>query len=179
MIEPVHVAAEAVEASGGIGSLGINAKLLIAQLFNFSVLLFVMWKWVYKPLMRTMDERSKKIQDGLDFAKQAGSRLTEIDAERVRMIREANAEAHALIEDSVHKAEALRKTKAAETASDIEKMLADAKMRMAQEREATFEVLRNDVAMLVTQATRKVAEGMDDTERSRLVAKAIDEVGNA
>ncbi|MFH1973819.1 MAG: F0F1 ATP synthase subunit B [Patescibacteria group bacterium] len=181
MTEPIHAAAEAaqaVEASGGIGALGINAKLLLAQLVNFSVLLFVMWKWVYTPLLKTMDARAKKIQDGLDFAKQASLQLKEIDEEHRRMLREAKAEAHALIEDAALKAEAVRKSKTTETASEIEKMLADAKTRMAQERDATFEVLRNDIAQFVTLATKKVVEGMDEKQRSSLVTKAIGDVGN-
>lgn len=182
MTETVHTATEVAhvaEAAGGIGALGVNLKLLLAQLVNFAVLLVVMWKWVYTPLMRKMDERAERIKDGLDFAHQATKQLEDLGAERDRIVREAKAEAHALIEDAALKAEYVRKTKAAETAADIEKMLADAKARMALEREATFEALRDDVTRLVTLATRKVAEDVGDAERSRLVAKAIEDVGNA
>jgi F-type H+-transporting ATPase subunit b len=179
LIETAHAATEAVttaEAAGGIGALGLDLKLFLAQLLNFGILVFVMWKWVYVPLMKTMDERSKKIQDGLDFAAQATTELNEAAAERAAVIRDARIEAHALLDDAAAKAELLRKEKIAQSAVEIDKMVADAKVRMAQEREATVSALTSELGALVTLATRKVALGTDEKAREFLVAKAIEDI---
>lgn len=178
--ETAHAATEAAtaaEAAGGIGALGINVKLFLAQLLNFGVLVFVMWKWAYTPLMRKMDERAKKIQDGLDFAKQATEDLNAVAAERTTIIRDARIEGHALLEEASAKAEELRKEKIAQSAVEIDKMVADAKVRIAQEREATVSALTSELGALVALATRKVALGTDEKTREALVAKAIEEIG--
>jgi F-type H+-transporting ATPase subunit b len=182
MIESAQTAAEAVqatEAAGGIGALGVNLKLFLAQLVNFGVLVFVMWKWVYGPLMKKMDERTKKIQDGLDFAKQATEQLNDAEAERTKTMRQAKAEAYTLMEDAAAKAESYRKEKVAQTGVEIERMVDDAKVRLSQERDATYESLKTEIAGLVALATKKIALGMDEKSKEKLVTQAIKDIGNS
>jgi F-type H+-transporting ATPase subunit b len=182
LIETAHAATEAAataESAGGIGALGLDVRLFLAQLVNFGVLVFVLWKWAYVPLMKKMDERAKKIQDGLDFAKQATEDLNAIGAERTKMSQEAKAEAHALIEDASAKAEAVRKQRLAESAAEIERMVADAKVRIGQEREATVEALKTEMGELVALAARKLALGLDEASRKELITKAIKDIGKA
>jgi len=182
LIETAHAATEAattVEATGGIGALGLDVRLFLAQLLNFGILVFVMWKWVYVPLMKKMDERSKTIKDGLDFATQATAELNDAAAERAAIVREARIEAHALLEDAAAKAESLRKEKIAQSAVEIDKMVADAKVRIGQERESTVESLKAEMGELVTLATRKLALGMDEATQKDLVKKAITDIGKA
>jgi hypothetical protein len=61
---------------GLIGTLGLNRDLFFAQLFNFAVVFFVMWRWVYKPLVKAMDERSATIAKGLSDAEAATKALS-------------------------------------------------------------------------------------------------------
>ena len=47
-----------------LSSLGIDLRLFLAQLINFSILLFVLFKFAYKPILNMMDERTEKIEKG-------------------------------------------------------------------------------------------------------------------
>src|SRR3989338_4615733 len=63
-----EAAARSEESSSVLGTLGINWKLFLAQLFNFGIVLFVFWKWVVKPLGATLTKRQERIEAGLNNA---------------------------------------------------------------------------------------------------------------
>ena len=62
MVEAVQTTAE---SAGVLGKLGVDWRLLIAQFVNFSGVALAVWRWVYRPLLKTMDERAAKIERGL------------------------------------------------------------------------------------------------------------------
>lgn len=165
MIEP--------QSTGLLASLGISGWKFIAQLCNFSVVLFVMWKWVYTPLLAIMDKRAKEIQDGLTNAKVAEQRLHDASEEKERILKAARAEAHELLEDVKTRAEAVRQEKLAIAKTEIEKYIVEAKVQIKSERDAASASLKREVADLVVQATEKVVTGMDDAQKKSLVDHAV------
>lgn len=168
--------AAAAGAGGVFGTLGLNAKLFVAQLVNFGIVVLVMWKWVYTPLVRMMDARTKEISDGLERAKEAERQLSEANAYKERLIREANAEVHGLLEEARRGAETIRKEKLDQTKREIEKLAAEAKERLATEREAAFDALQRDIAHLVGAAVAKIGTRMDEKTQRSLVEKALEDL---
>ncbi|MBU1032601.1 MAG: F0F1 ATP synthase subunit B [Patescibacteria group bacterium] len=177
--ESVQAATEAAQAgafSSVLSSLGVDWQLFIAQLINFAIVIFVLWKWAYKPLMIKMDERSKKIEDGLQFSKEADERLKSAVEENERIINEAKAQSHMFIEEARDKAEKVRQDKIRLTNQDMERVIADAKQQIEVERQGTFTALREDIADLVTAATNKVAEKIDENTKRSLISEALREI---
>jgi F-type H+-transporting ATPase subunit b len=162
--------------TGVLGTLGIDWKLFIAQLVNFSVVLFVMWRWVYRPLVKMMDARTKKIEDGLQFSKEAERRMAEAQVERDAMLQETRLKVHQTMDEATKKAEAMRHEKLAQAKTEIEKVVAETKAQIKAEREAAMDTLRSEVASLVTLATAKVAGKLDDKTQHKLVEQAITEI---
>lgn len=140
------------------------------------IILLIMWRWVYRPLLKTMDERSAKIADGLAFAKTAEAHMAEALHEKDRLVREAQLEARRFMEEAQAKADALRQEKLMQTKKEIEAIVAETKEQITHEREEAFRVLRGDIASLVTLATEKVIQRLGDAERHALVTQAIQEV---
>lgn len=161
-----------------LGTLGVNVKLFAAQLVNVSVVILVMWRWVYRPLVAVMEKRSKEIADGLKNAKDAKQKLADAADEREKTLRETKADAHAIIEETKKKADGVKQEKMEMAKREIEKLVEDAKGRIESERDVAFAALRNDVASLVAEATRKVAGKMDEKAQRALIAEAIKEVSN-
>src|SRR3989338_5412285 len=88
---------EAVEATGGIAALGINAKLLLAQLIHFGIVLLIFWKWIYGPVKAMLQKRQETIEKSLEDAKLFEERLTKI--EKTTMLHETkNAIAELAVE---------------------------------------------------------------------------------
>src|SRR3989304_2560199 len=84
-------------AEGGIGALGLNAPSLIAQLINFAIL-FLVLGWAFKRfLFPLLDERRRRIQEGLDASEEAKRRLSETEKEGAGELDKARQGGPALI----------------------------------------------------------------------------------
>ena len=83
-----------------LGALGVNWKLFIAQLLNFSVVLFVMWKWVYTPLLRIIDARTARIDKGLKDAEAAAAAKSGAEKASDEAIVAARREAQRILEEA-------------------------------------------------------------------------------
>ncbi len=171
MIEP--------QSTGVLGTLGINWKLFLAQLVNFAVVVFVMWKWVYTPLLGLMDKRAGEIAEGVEKAKRADGEFKRAQSEKERILKEALTDAHALLQETRDKAEAMRQEKLHQTKAEIERLIEEAKAQIASERSDAAMSLQRDVADLIAAATEKVVGGAEIGAKRSLIAKALEEIQNA
>lgn len=164
------------ESTGVLATFGIDWKGFLAHLFNFSIVLLVMWRWVYRPLMKAMDDRSKEIQDGLKNAEHAGRDRKAAANEREDILRAARSEAQGLIMEAQARADAMHREKMAQARQEIEKIISEAKTQISSERELAFASLRTDMARLVTLATGKIAGGMSEEEQHARIGEALKEI---
>ncbi len=164
------------ESQGVLGTLGLNLTGFIGQLFNFGVVLFILWRFVYRPLTRLMDERSAEISTGLANAKEASAALERATSEREAVLREARSEAQALLKDTTQKAEDLRKAHFEETKQEIEKLAAEAKAQIATEREAAFATVRRDVADLVAEGIKAAFQDIDKKTADAFLERAVKDI---
>lgn len=159
-----------------LGTFGVNGKLFLAQLFNFGVVLLVMWRWVYVPLLAAMDKRSKEISDGLAFAKLSKEELEGAAKEREETMRKARVETTALLAEARTKADALRQEKLAEASTDIERMTAEAKRQIIVEREAAFDDLRKRAADLIEDVVGKAVGAASADAKRDIATHAVKEM---
>lgn len=138
-----------------LSAFGIDGKLLIAQLINFGVL-FVALTWLlYKPVMKTLDERRAKIAQGVEDAEEASKKLATADAEAATTVKAAEGEAEGIVASAREAAtsEKTRIVKEAEArAAAVE---SDADLRA---KEAAAKVLRDsekEIARLAVLAAEK------------------------
>jgi|SRR3989338_626434 len=85
--------------------LGISLPALLAQGFNFLVVLVVLTFFVYRPLAKIVDERHRRIEDGLKHAKQADLLLAEIGEKEKHVLSEAEKIALSVIKEAEGKAD--------------------------------------------------------------------------
>lgn len=134
---------------------GIDWKLLIAQAVNFGVLLVVLTYLLYKPVMKTLDERSVLIKKGVEDAEEASKKLGEADATVSARLHEAETEAEGLVARARDEAgnERSRIVKEAETrAQNIEK---DAEARAKEAKEQALKESEREIARLAILAAEK------------------------
>src|SRR5450830_58651 len=87
--------------------LGIDWKLFLSQAVNFFILLVVLTFFVYKPLIKVIKERNKKIAEGLEKAEEVDIRLKEVDNIGKEKIKEAENTSINIIKDTEKKAKNL------------------------------------------------------------------------
>ena len=157
-----------------LNSLGINAKLLIAQIVNFLILLFVLYKFAYGPVLRMLDERTKKIEKGMKDAEASGKKLEEIAAKEKGILDEAKNQAKEIVKRSEDAA-----VKQAEeiviTAKDqTQKMLETAQKQIQQEKNKILAEAKSEIANLVMAATEKIIDEKLDSEKDKeLIKKSL------
>ena len=174
--EVTQLAAEAVKPNV-LGTLGINWKLLLAQLVNVGIVIFVLTKWVFKPLMKLMDERSKRIDDGLKHAKEADLRLKQAKDKEAELMAEARAEARTIVDAAVAKGEKERAQRVDRSKQEIDAQVEDAKGKIGQERVEALEAVRREVGELVMLATGKVTSGaVDETAQRKYLEQALSDL---
>ena len=80
-----------------ISTFGIDWRLLLVQSVNFVLLLFVLWRFVYRPVLAMIDERREKIAEGVQKAEAADRRLAEADEEGKGIIGAASREGEQVV----------------------------------------------------------------------------------
>ncbi len=180
MIEFVHIAhaaseAAAVEAETGVlGTLGINWKLFLAQLLNFSIVLFVLNRYVFTPVGKKLEERRLKIEKALQDAEDIEKEKQEFEKWKNEAVAAANKKASEIVllaqdEASKEKAEALLKTK-----QEQEQVVRQAKDKIEEEKKKSIQEAKGEIAGMVTTATEKILmEKITDKKDKELIEKTV------
>ncbi len=154
--------------------LGVDWKLLLAQIINFLVLLFILYKLAYKPILKILQERKNTIEQGLHNAKKAEDRLQEVDALAKAKLVDASKEAQRLLDNTQSDAELLRQEKLTETQREAHIILEKTKKEIEREQKQMFEEAKSSVASLVVSATEKVlVKKIDSQEDQRIIEDVV------
>lgn len=80
--------------------LGIDWKLFIAQVVNFTILLFVLYRYLYKPILDMLDKRAKMVARSVDEAKKAEISINEAEKMREESVKKARIESKKIINEA-------------------------------------------------------------------------------
>jgi F-type H+-transporting ATPase subunit b len=174
-------AAESGGATSGITKLfddfGIDAPLLIAQIVCFSVVIIVLWRFAFKPVLATIDERQRQIQNGLRYTEEMKAKLAQTQQETAGLIKQAQAEGARFIEDARRAAKELSDRQQKEASARAEDLIVKAQQAMELEHKRMMEEARTEVARLVVTTTQRVlAKELSEADRSRYTAAAAREL---
>ena len=162
--------------SGLISSLGIEWKSLIAQLINFGILVFVLWKLVYKPILKVLDERTQMAKDAEAKSSSIDSKLEEMKLREEEVLAKARVAGEKLVKDAESAALALKTKLSAEATASAEKIVSDAKLAMASENEKFQSELKKEVVGIVASAIEAtVGKYLDSDAKHKLAEEASKE----
>ena len=157
--------------------LGVDVPKLAIQAFNFLLLLFILRKLAYKPLVRMLDERSARIRSDLDEARRLREE-GERDRETYRaQLARARDEARGILEEANHVSARIREQALADAEAQNTLALQRARDEIARERDLAISDLRREVGNLaIMAASRVVGRSLDGADQRRLVEQALSEV---
>lgn len=154
----------------------INAT-LIAQILNFLVLLAILAKFAYKPLLNVMEERRSRIANDLDSAEQTRIQAEQLKAEYERMIADARSEATAIVERASKVAQNLHDDLVEQARVEKEEMIASAKEQIEAEKKQAMLEIRSEVIALSTVIAGKIIDAkLDSAKDQELAVSVTDEV---
>lgn len=160
-----------------IHKLGIDWKLLLAQVVNFFILLAVLYKFVYKPVLEMLEKRSRTIEKGIHDAKAAEERLLKIERLREEKMAETSKEIGKLLEQARADAEIMKKDIMTTANLQAEDLLRRARLQMAEEKEKMVQDAKREVTAFIVQATGKILEReFSATDQKRLTEAVAHEI---
>jgi F-type H+-transporting ATPase subunit b len=159
---------------------GVTVPTLIAQMVNFCLVAFVLYKFAVKPIAATLDERQQKIADGLQYAEEMKTQLAEAERERAEKIKQAAAEAQKILTESREQSKEMIEQKTQEAAAQAEAIIRKASEATELERQKMLSDVRQEVARLVVATSSKVlSRDLSDTEKQNFSDSAAKELASA
>jgi len=157
-----------------ISTFHIDLKLIIAQLVNFGIVLFVLKKFAYGPVLKMMQERTDKIEKGMADAESAGKKILEIAEKEKEVLIQARKEAQEIVTKAEEIAKKNKEEIIIEAKNQSEKILSDSAKKIEQEKNQMMQEVKGQIAELVIAATGKViGEKIDSEKDADLIAEAI------
>ena len=158
---------------------GVDGWKLLFQVINFLLLLYLLNRFLFKPVLKLMDERESRIRKGLEDAEAAARERELAHAEREAALDEARKEAQAMIARATKIADDSRAEILAEAKAQAEKVSSRATEEITAEKERAMAELRATVADLALEAAGKLVRSeMDTATQRRLVEEFLAEVKN-
>jgi len=157
----------------GISALGINLPSLIAQLVNFTLLLIILYLLAYKPLLRVLDERRKRIQEGLEASEEAKQRLSQTEQEVARELEKARQEGQTLIAQAQQMSARIQEEARQQARSESEQLLERARSEIQRERDGAIAELRREFADLTILAAERVIKRSLDRQAHRQLIEEV------
>jgi F-type H+-transporting ATPase subunit b len=156
--------------------LGINGPVLITQIVTFVILLIILRFVAYKPIMRMLDERSRRIRESMDQADALKEQSTRAEEQVKKQLEEASREGQERLARAVKAGEDVRQRAQEDARKDAEALLSRARSEIQRERDDAISEVRREFADLTVLAAGKVIEkSLDKEEHRELINKVLEE----
>ena len=156
--------------------LGINLPTLLAQIINFSILLGLLYLVAYKPVMRMLDERSRKVRESMEQTELIKQQAEHAEEEVKKQMEAAGKEGMEIIARAMHTGEEMRQKAQQDAKKDAEYLITRAQVEIQRERDGAIDELRKEFADLTIMAAEKVIEqSLDKQTHRRLIDKVLEE----
>jgi F-type H+-transporting ATPase subunit b len=155
--------------------LSIEPGLFIWTIITFVILLFVLRKVAWKPLLAALEQRESTIRNALDEAQRARQESEQLLAENRRILANANREVTRILEQGREEAERLRISITEQAHAEAQRMSDDARREITRERLLAVQELKRVAADLALVAAGKLLHTVvTDEEHRRLVTEFLD-----
>ena len=156
---------------------GVRLDLLAAQIVNFLLLLFILKRFLYKPILKVLQIRQQKIKDSLKNAAEIEKRLNAIAEEREKKLHEAGDAAQKIIDHAAKNADQIIKEARESAEKDMKAFVEKSRKGMELEKEQMYAEIRAKLADLVVLSFEKVASKiLTEDDHKELIKKSVKEI---
>ena len=154
----------------------INATLL-AQAVVMIVFVAICWRYIYPPILSVMQEREKKISDGLEAAKKADDSLEEAKLAFDKELNKAKEDAAEILEKANARASKIVSDASSKADLEAEKIMASASIAVENETNKAKEELRQQMSEIIIDTTQKIlGEEISKEKHEEILKKAAEEL---
>jgi F-type H+-transporting ATPase subunit b len=166
---------ELVVASNAL--IKVTPGLMIWTIVAFLITLFVLKRYAFGPIQKTIDERRQRIEQSIHEAEEARNEARRLLEEHRALIGQARGQAEEILLEARKVADAQRERVRTETEADRQRRLEETRRQIEAETHRALEQIRAEVAELTLIAATKVTrKSLDDDDHRRLIEEAIGEL---
>ncbi len=151
--------------------------LAIWTIVTFLVLLWLLARFAWRPLLRALDARQETIRKSLEDARKAREEMEALGKESQRILRQAHADAEAIVAGSRAEAEKLREEIRLKAREDAEAVVRESRLRIETETARALRQLRGEIADLSVEiASKLIQRNFTPQDQSALVEETLREI---
>jgi F-type H+-transporting ATPase subunit b len=159
--------------------MSINAT-LIGQMITFTLLVWFTMKYVWPPLIQALEERKKKIAEGLAAAERGQESIILAEKKAVSVMREAKEQSAEIVTLAQKRANEIVEESKEAAKREGERLIAAAQAQIEQEKQQAREGLRQEVAALALSAAEQILHAeIDKAKHSEIITNVSDKLGQA
>jgi F-type H+-transporting ATPase subunit b len=170
----------AVIAAGGGengGLLDVNPGLMIWTVITFIILLLILKKVAWKPILTALDKRESDIKESLAQAEKAKEDAKKILEENQANLAKAEEDSKKIIEQSRAYAESLKEQMLKDSKEQAKRIVDDASSEIQRKQDAAFEELKSQIAEIAVNAAEKlIRESLDAQKSKQVIDKYLNDV---
>src|SRR5688572_8664449 len=152
--------------------------LIIWQLIVFVLLFLLLSKLAWKPIVASLKEREKSIQDALDTAERARLEMAQLKSENEKLLKEAREERDRILREAREVANRMREDAQLDAKKSADKIIEDARAAINIEKQAALKEVRVQVALFSLEVAEKLVKKnlSDDKAQKELVNSYINDL---
>ena len=159
-----------------LATLGINLRDFILHTINFVVLIFLLSRILYKPVVNMLDERQRRIRESMERAEEVRLAAERADQEREAQLADTRRQVQEMLAQATQMAARIQEEARTEARRQADQIVERAQQEAAAERAQTMAELRREVAGLaVAAAERVISRNLDEPSQRRLVEEFLAE----
>jgi F-type H+-transporting ATPase subunit b len=149
-----------------LGKIGFDWQVALANFINFVLIVFLLNRFMFKPLGEAMRKRKEKIEGGMEMASRQEDLLLEAQDASGEIVRQARSDAKAIVEEAGNTAKDRENQIVSDAKQTADTLLAEGKKKIEQERGQLTHEVQQKMASLVVAATQKVIGGTPSVDAS-------------
>lgn len=152
--------------------------LLVWMVLSFSVVLFVLGKYAWKPILKSLKDREESIESALQSAEHAKLEMQQLQADNEKFIDEAKAERDNLIKEAREVKDNIIKEAKVQATVEANKLIETARERIHTEKEMALTEIKNQVTLLSVQIAEKILkrELADAKDQQKYIEEMLKEI---
>jgi len=160
-----------------LANLGIDPTVMLAQAVNFFALLAILSFFVYKPIMRVLDERKDRISAADKNAEKIEKQLKKVEMDTKAEFAKAQAQSKEIIAHAKKSAKETEEKLVADAKAKVEQAVSEGREQIAKERDAAAAAIQGEVAKVALLAAEKlIAREVNAKDQEKFVADAMKEI---
>ena len=161
---------------GGFASLGVNLPLLVVFIINFIVLFVLLRLFLYKPVMKMLDERAKRTKDAMELAEATKKEFEQAKVEVQKQIEKGRQEAQAILTQAMQVGERLKEESRQEAQKQAQVIVDRTRAELGAERDKIVGDLRREfVDISISAAEKVIKETLDREKHRKLIEETLKE----